>query len=220
MSEYGDRSVGRTELEERLQSQAGKRRMIMRQHFVDAAIAAMRRRGFRVELADIADEAHRTKTAIYNYFSSREDIIRAVVQDCVRSVQTAAVSVAATDSPSEQLRQWMHVGFRMLERYGILASEISCGLTPEEFREEVPLDMLYRFTGRILRSCVNRGDIEPKPEVNIRDGVRFWFALVHPVRIQSCLDDGMSIQALEEQTLGAFLTVFSVQGEGDRGRPA
>ncbi len=101
----------------------------------------------------------------------------------------------------------MHCGFEMVRKYGILSAQISSGLIPREYREGINFEDLYRFTGRILKRCVERHLLEPK--VEIREGVRFWFALVSPVRIQGCLDDGMSIEELEKQTLDAFLAVFS-----------
>lgn len=182
----------------------------LKERILDGAIREIRRSGFQAELTTMAREAQSSPSAIYRHFGNRERLLQAVVQEIRREVALEMQRVGEIEDPGEALRAWMHSGFRMVERYGMLSAQICAKHIPKRYRSDVPVEDLYRFTGTLLKRFARRAT--RKPGLTNRSAVRIWFALVSPVRIRGCLDDGMSMRAIEEETLQVVVGAFIPEG--------
>ena len=125
----------------------------------------------------------------------------------MRRMRADMERVDAMDDARAALEAWMDVGFEKVERYGVLASSVATGPLPKAHREAVPVADLYRFTGRLLKRAVEQGHLAP--DVDVREAVRVWFALVGPMRIRGCLRDGMTLREIRDLTLGYFFRLFA-----------
>jgi AcrR family transcriptional regulator len=68
-----------------------------RERILEGARTAFMRFGFeRTSMADIAAGAGVTRTALYHYFESKEDVLRAVIDDLDSKMLEAATQAAAT----------------------------------------------------------------------------------------------------------------------------
>lgn len=98
-------------------------RATYREAILDAATRVFGRLGFHAaKMADIAAEAGVAAGTLYNYFKSKDEVFRSMLergQDLVYERVLAHQSVA---DPVERLRAWMHTIFAFLEEHGVLFS--------------------------------------------------------------------------------------------------
>jgi len=96
-------------------SDKDKRRMIL-----DAALELIREKGFEgTRIIDIADRAGIGKGTVYDYFSSKEEVIAASVQDVVdRDFRNIFDEVDQAEDFETKLRRFLEVHCKILDLYG------------------------------------------------------------------------------------------------------
>ncbi len=181
-----------------------------RERLLDAAREVASGVGFAAEITEIARRSGISTSTLYRHFVSREALLQALVARAAEEVLEAALEIGKVPEPEAALREWMLFGFSMVERWGVLALAISAGLTPDWARGRAHPEDLYRFTGRLLERWRDAGCA--REDMNVRQAVRVWFALVSPLRVRGCLADGMSVAEIADETLGLFRTQYGKPG--------
>lgn len=101
-----------------------------KQAIVDAAAALYARRGFNgASVADLADACGTSKSLIYHYYQSKEDILFDVMISHVRALDAAARAVAsAPGAPAQKLRALAHAFMQLYvgaaDRHKVLLNEL------------------------------------------------------------------------------------------------
>lgn len=101
-----------------------------KQSIVDAAAALYARRGFNgASVADLAEECGTSKSLIYHYYQSKEDILFDVMISHVRALDAAARAVAvAPGAPAQKLRALAHAFMQLYvgaaDRHKVLLNEL------------------------------------------------------------------------------------------------
>jgi len=135
----------------------------VRESVIDAAREVFSKYGYnKTTMDDIAHTARRGKTSIYYYFSSKEEIFRAVIEkEATLLVSELQRAIGKTDDPEEKLRIYVHSRmntFRGLSNFYIaLKDEL---LDHLEFIEEARKSYDKIETGlvtEILKQGVNKG---------------------------------------------------------------
>lgn len=101
-----------------------------RQAIVDAAAALFASRGFAgASVSDLAQRCKTSKSLIYHYYQSKEDILFDVMSTHVQALDEAARAVAALDAaPEAKLRALAHAFMRLYagaaDRHKVLLNEL------------------------------------------------------------------------------------------------
>lgn len=130
-----------------------------RERIVHAAKATFAQHGFRkTSLADIASHARMSKSSIYHYFTSKEELFRAIVDlEMTTLSQRVAEAVAAQAEPEARLRAFvqtrMRVAKSLANAYATLHEEYLDQLSfVEQFRQEALADEVD-----VIRSILEEG---------------------------------------------------------------
>ena len=181
-----------------------------RERILEVARVVAAEDGFAAEITEVARRAGLSASTLYRHFTNREELIRSLVEKVAGEVATAAQGIAAIDDSEEALREWMLLGYAMVERWGMLATWVSAGLTPEWARGNARPSDLYRFTGLLLKRWRDAGC--GREDMEIRAAVRVWFALASPLRVRGCLADGLSPREIADETLAIFRAYYAKTG--------
>jgi AcrR family transcriptional regulator len=108
---------------------------------VETAAELYARSGFRgASVADLAGALSASKSLIYHYYSSKEDILFEVMDSHLRQLAEASDEVMARDlAPADKLREISRAFMRLYvgaaARHKVLLNELDC--LPEGRREEI-----------------------------------------------------------------------------------
>lgn len=109
-------------------------------------------RGAQPSIAAVANEAGLSRVTVYAHFSTREQLLEAVVE---RAVQRAAEAVDSVEPergpPSEALERVIAAGWRDLEHNDAIAEAAAQQLTPEALRRT------HQAAHQRIRKLVARG---------------------------------------------------------------
>ncbi len=187
-----ERQLGSSELHERV---------------LKAARDVARESGFAAELTEIARRAGMSASSIYRHFANREAVLQRLVERCAEEVREEAIRISGIEAPEDALREWMLFGFSMVDRWGMLATQISADLTPAWALGTARPEDVYRSTGELLKRWRDAG--LGRPDMDVRSAVRVWFALVTPFRVRGCLADGMTPGQIADETLAIFRAYYA-----------
>lgn len=96
-------------------------RAVYRQAIMDAAIRIFGRTGFSAtKIADIAVEAGVATGTLYNYFSSKEDIFRSILEAGRERLEAELERCSKTEDPIARVRELVRTLFEFLEENGAL----------------------------------------------------------------------------------------------------
>ena len=183
------------------------RSKVSRQAILDAARAAFAEAGYETHVRDIAAAGDFSLSTLYRYYPDGKDqIVADLHAEIADEVRRDMQRIDAIADARAALEAWMDAGFEKVERYGLLASSIATGHAPVAHRNALPVLDLYRFTGRLLKRAVSQGRLG---QIDVREAVRVWFALVAPGRIRGCQRDGMRIREIRDLTLGYFFRLVA-----------
>lgn len=161
----GDTNAGGAPAQERELRARGKRTM---RRLLDAGIEVFAKRGFHAARVDDVVKAARTSHGtFYLYFSSKEDLFRALAQE-VSDAMTGLAGELGPLSPDEEgetnLRQWLEGFSDLYERFGPVITAWTEAETATDEAGRIGTDLLGRFTltlaARIRSSGVD--DLDPQ----------------------------------------------------------
>jgi AcrR family transcriptional regulator len=117
-----------------------------REAILEAARQLFAEKGLAAEIREIAERAGVGVGSLYRHFESREGLIRAVMQAAAEDlVQRLRVAVTERD-PKVALREMIHAGAGLFERFGVLTEVMLKGQTnelpdhrPESFADSIEL---------------------------------------------------------------------------------
>lgn len=147
-----------------------------RQAIVNAAAALYARRGFNgASVADLADVCGNSKSLIYHYYSSKEDILFDVMISHVRALEDAAGAVASGQgAAAEKLRALAHAFMTLYvgaaDRHKVLLNEL-------DNLDDVRRGEIVR-TQRGLIEIVRALLVEIEPALDKRPGEAFAAAML------------------------------------------
>lgn len=143
---------------------------------VTAAAALFARDGFAgASVADVAKRAKTSKSLIYHYYQSKEDILYDVMISHVRALEAAAVEAVAGDAaPARKLRELAH-RFMVLyvgaaDRHKVLLNDLN--RVPKARRNEIVT------VQRGLIETVRKLLVEIEPSLKRKSGASFAAAML------------------------------------------
>ncbi|MGE0725407.1 MAG: TetR/AcrR family transcriptional regulator [Alphaproteobacteria bacterium] len=177
---------------------------------VAAAVQAFAAKGFAAtRLDDVAAGAGVSKGTLYRYFSSKEELFKAVVREfLVPRIEQAEAIAAATDAPTTDLLQGVLT--RMIEIAGSPAGAIpkmviaEAGNFPDLARfyaEEVVARFIRLLAGLLARGAA-RGDLRPV------DAAALAPVLVAPVLLMALWKNAIEPHAPFDIDVAAFTEAF------------
>jgi AcrR family transcriptional regulator len=102
-----------------------------REAILEAARQLLAEKGLAAEIREIAERAGVGVGSLYRHFGSREGLVRAVMQAAAEDL-VQRVRVAATErDPKGAIRETIHAGAALFERFGVLTEVILRGQTNE-----------------------------------------------------------------------------------------
>jgi TetR/AcrR family transcriptional regulator, cholesterol catabolism regulator len=159
------------------------RRNMMRDEVIRCATRLFVERGIgAVTLQDIAAEAGLSKTALYHYFTSREELLRQIFGDWISTeIASLRLAIPEAGTAEEQMRAYIlyHVS-SIAQNLGLYSLSFSYEAElPPDVRDEFRL--LKRESDKILRGILRNGvlrkEFEPRHELLITfaiDGMCNW----------------------------------------------
>lgn len=91
---------------------------LVKDQILDAASVVFRRFGYKkATMDDIGNAIKKGKTAVYYYFSSKEDIFKAVIErEAGQLEQSIIYSIGKFDNPLEKLKAYIEARMRTLQK--------------------------------------------------------------------------------------------------------
>lgn len=173
---------------------------------LEAAREVGKREGIEPSITAVIKNADVSNRTFYRYFRSQRALTIALAKMQAQRVQRDAMRVSQIDDSDDALREWMQVGFSMVDEYGVSAVQIARHRIPQYVLNEINVERLYRFTGLLLKRWRNQG--YASDTMNVRRAVRVWFSLVSLDRIQGDLSDGFTILDVYQDTCRVFWAAF------------
>jgi AcrR family transcriptional regulator len=186
-----------------------------RKQILEAAIVCFSRAGFhRTTMQDIVRQSKLSPGAIYNYFPSKEEIIRAIAKDRhakERELFAEARREATLEKVLHQIRdsffgQWNHPSERLRRR-------VTIQYWAEAQRNPQILRLIRRGwkgphvrLGRILREAQRRGEI--LEQVDSDEAARFLIAVFHGLVLQAEWGETINVERINE-LLDVFLRALT-----------
>lgn len=188
-----------------------RRRQIMR-----ATVLCVAEKGFqRTTMQDICRTAELSAGAVYGYFSGKEDILEALVQDSLEQSDALLAEVSAAGSTREILGALLRKLLTFTEQGCDQAApsadpnRIRVGLWAEIIREPNLHDIARRNhdrvldgIARIIRAGQRRGEV--RKSLDARLAAAAFVALFQGFTLQKTIEPGMSA-ARYEKVAGALL---------------
>ena len=177
-----DRSVKNT-MSPRTTIQNTAIRKESKRKIMDAAFLLVASNGYEAtSIAMIANKAGVSKGLLYNYFSSKEELIKAIVQDAFHGGDKIAEALITTD-PQESLRNligWFFKEMRERPEHWRIITELTLKIEKFEFVHDIVTAKMVQYVN-LLESIFNKlGYQNPKGEA----------------RLISALFDGLGIHTL------------------------
>lgn len=153
---------------------------------LEVAARLFKERGYHgATLQDIAQEIGVTRTAVYHYFSSKEEVFLRIAEHAIETVPSIFEEIASSDAPPEEkmrrlLHDFIQANLRNGPNWWLLLTEGERNLPPNVYRR------LYRtvrqndaILQRVFREGVQSGkfvDLDPKISVFAMAGACNWLA--------------------------------------------
>lgn len=112
---------------------------------LEVAARLFKERGYRgATLQDVADEIGLTRTAIYHYFSSKEQLLYCILEEALKDAVARFEAIAGSDAPPEQrmhsmVQEYISLVIRHTPSWWVLLSDGEQNLPPRQYRR------LHRF---------------------------------------------------------------------------
>ncbi|MGZ8362644.1 MAG: TetR/AcrR family transcriptional regulator [Caulobacteraceae bacterium] len=184
-----------------------------RQAIIEKAAELYAERGFLgASLADLADACDTSKSLIYHYFPSKEDILFEVMQSHIRSLVEAMEAVAGgAGAAPEKLRAltraFMHLYLGAGARQKVLLNDLS--RLPEANRALIVREQrsLVDFVARLL------GDMNPGMDANARRAAAMlYFGVINWTHTWYHPDGPITPDEVADMA-----TAMALKGLGERG---
>lgn len=153
---------------------------------LEAAAQLFKERGYRgATLQDVAYQIGLTRTAIYYYFSSKEQLLYRMLEEALGDAIGRFEKIASSDASPEQklhemIREYVSLVIRNGPSWWVLLSEGEQNLPPRQYRR---LHRLVRQQDSILQKIFNEGvesgkfsPLDPKLAVFAISGMCNWLA--------------------------------------------
>lgn len=90
--------------------------MRSREKILTAAMEAFAREGFQnVSVSRIASQAGVAKGLLYNYFSSKEDMLMAIIEQIMQDMFGSMAAIAEESDPARKLEQLIRISFHLFK---------------------------------------------------------------------------------------------------------
>jgi AcrR family transcriptional regulator len=182
---------------------------LRRQHLIDAAVDVLGEVGAdRLTMDMVAQRADAATRTVYNYFSTRQDLLAAVQAHLLQGYRdTLQLEVPETGEPAERLRKFVALLYDMYERQGTALTTL-LELDDPGIRAQVRdmrawrrdrLEHILRSAGGTLR-------------LSLRQAVGFAFVLTNHVSWRALRDEiGLTQgKAIETTVTGLEAGLFGV----------
>ena len=128
--------------------------MANREAILEAARQLFAEKGLAAEIREIAERAGVGVGSLYRHFESREGLIRAVMEAAAEDLVKRVRAVATESDPKVAIREIIHAGAALFERFGVLTEVMLRGQTNElpDHKTEPPGDLID-----LIASVLQRG---------------------------------------------------------------
>ena len=189
-----------------------------REQLLDAAREVMLRYGYRkATLEDVAQQAGVSRATVYNYFSNKEELFRAIISQVVQRLREAvAADLDPTAPPDEQLLAFVRARERHIKQikdFYVLTLNVGREMMPMAQGEIDRLQAQERsFVAGLLQHGVRTGRVR-----NV-DPVRLSAALLSALR--GLHEDYVFDSKEELEGAGSYLVEILLQGLLEPAAPA
>ncbi len=185
-----------------------------RQQILSAAAACFSRSGFhRTTMRDIYQEAHLSPGAVYRYFQSKDEIIRAMADEELQRNVAIIQAISSQGDTIQLLDELVHTFFQRLEECGPAACNMSVEVWAEALRNPRVAEAVRRriqthlkLFSDIIPRAQRRGDIDPTLDPTAV--ARVMQALFHGLVIQKGLDPSVDIKAYAQVLRSLYRGTF------------
>lgn len=179
-----------------------------RNQILESAAQIIRKKGYHAaSMQDIADAVHLQKASLYHYFSSKQDILLALLDQALDVLIERVSSILSRAIPcDEKLCQAMCVYLECLDEYADLASVLLLehrSLNPEYHDRHIPRrDRFERLWRDLIQEGITGGvfkDVDPSMTARALLGVMNWtITWYHP-------DGPLTIKQISDHFSALFL---------------
>jgi AcrR family transcriptional regulator len=180
-----------------------------RQVMLDRAAALYARHGFLgASIADLATACGVSKSLLYHYFGSKEDILFEIMNDHVEHLRQVAREALATtpDDPAERLSALTHAFLcayaGAADRHKVLVNDLD-KLPPERRQSVVTAEReLIDTVGQVLGAFGSRYGVTP---AELRASTMLYFGMINWTHTWYEPEGAVGIEALADRAVAIWL---------------
>jgi AcrR family transcriptional regulator len=187
-----------------------------RERIMETADALFRRLGYaKTTVADIASELGMSPANIYRFFSSKTEIVEAICQRCLATLEEKAWAVARARGPASARLERLVLEILNYHKENLLVEKRVADMVLVAIESswsviEAHKDMLRTITELIIRDGIEAGEFEPvDPRETARIIQRSLVAFEHPVLIATCLQNEADVEADARATVQFLLRAIT-----------
>ncbi len=173
-----------------------------RERIVEVAEALFRRLGFaKTAVADIAAELRMSPANVYRFFSSKNAIVEAICQRCLRELEETAWQIARGPGSAALRMQRLVLDILAYHRDNLLTEQRVNDIVMVALEHSWAVIRAHKATlcaivETILRDGIASGEfaaVEARETALVM--LRSLVVFTHPVLIAQCLQDGVDLEA-------------------------
>lgn len=136
-----------------------------RKRLLEAALVVLCERGMNAEMKEIAERAGVGIGTIYRNFSTKDDLVEAVLGEVVDGFRAATTAASEEISPVDAVRTYFRLTVETIDRFGNLARSMMSGDIPachgQLFLEILDDTRMRTVFERGIAQGVFRADVDP-----------------------------------------------------------
>jgi AcrR family transcriptional regulator len=187
-----------------------------RARIIETAEMLFRRLGFgKTTVADIAAELKMSPANVYRFFSSKDAIVEAICQHCLKEVEEKAWAVARSKAPAGQRLERLVLEILKYHKENLVTekrvNELVVAAIEHSWESiRIHKDAIRNVLELIVRDGIEAGEFEkldPRPTAELL--MRSLVAFMNPILIGTCLEEGEDIDVQARDSVRFLLRAIS-----------
>jgi AcrR family transcriptional regulator len=187
-----------------------------RARIIETAEMLFRRLGFgKTTVADIAAELKMSPANVYRFFSSKDAIVEAICQHCLKEVEEKAWAVARSKAPAGQRLERLVLEILKYHKENLVTekrvNELVVAAIEHSWESiRIHKDAIRNVLELIVRDGIEAGEFEkldPRPTAELL--MRSLVAFMNPILIGTCLEEGEDIDVQARDSVRFLLRAVS-----------
>jgi AcrR family transcriptional regulator len=187
-----------------------------RARIIETAEALFRRLGFaKTTVADIASELRMSPANVYRFFPSKNAIVEAICQRCLKAVEEKAWAVARSKAPAAARMERLILEILAYHKENLVTEQRVNELVVAAIEHSwgtirAHKEVLYTVIELIIRDGIEAGEFEPvEPRQTAELLMRALVVFTNPMLIGACVEEGQDLESQARDSVRFLLRAIT-----------